>query len=67
VVRRRLNLYCQLSVSSCILLVMLMYARMRVRDTVRVPPTRLGEDLNEVINDLLWEQFEGKLDLVKFL
>jgi DNA-directed RNA polymerase subunit E' len=41
---------------------MLMYARMRVRDTVRVPPTRLGEDLNEVINDLLWEQFEGKLD-----
>ncbi len=39
-----------------------MYARMRVRDTVRVPPTRLGEDLNEVINDLLWEQFEGKLD-----
>jgi DNA-directed RNA polymerase subunit E' len=41
---------------------MLMYARMRVRDTVRVPPTRLGEDLNKVINDLLWEQFEGKLD-----
>jgi len=61
-VKGRLNLYCQLSLSPCILLVMLMYARMRVRDTVRVPPTRLGEDLNEVINDLLWEQFEGKLD-----
>ncbi|AEA46862.1 DNA-directed RNA polymerase [Archaeoglobus veneficus] len=39
-----------------------MYARIRVRDTVRVPPTRLGEDIEEVIRDLLWEQFEGRLD-----
>jgi len=39
-----------------------MYARIRVRDIVRVPPSRLGEDLEKVIRDLLWEQFEGKLD-----
>lgn len=41
---------------------MLMYARIKVRDTVRVPPSRFGENINEVIEDLLWEQFEGKLD-----
>jgi len=45
-----------------IFLVMLMYARIKIRDTVRVPPSRFGEDINEVIEDLLWEQFEGKLD-----
>jgi len=39
-----------------------MYARVKVRDTVRVPPDRLEEDLKEVIEDLLWEQFEGRLD-----
>ncbi|RLI77918.1 DNA-directed RNA polymerase [Archaeoglobales archaeon] len=39
-----------------------MYARIKVRDTVRVPPSRFGENINEVIEDLLWEQFEGKLD-----
>ena len=39
-----------------------MYARIKIRDTVRVPPTRLGEDIEEVIRDLLWEQFEGRLD-----
>lgn len=39
-----------------------MYARIRVRDTVRVPPTRLGEDIESVVRDLLWEQFEGRLD-----
>ncbi len=39
-----------------------MYARIKVRDTVRVPPSRLGEDIVEVIKDLLWEQFEGRLD-----
>jgi DNA-directed RNA polymerase subunit E' len=41
---------------------MLMYVRLKIRDTVRVPPTRLGEDIEEVIRDLLWEQFEGRLD-----
>ena len=39
-----------------------MYARIKIKDTVRVPPDRLGEDVEEVINELLWEQFEGKLD-----
>jgi DNA-directed RNA polymerase subunit E' len=39
-----------------------MYARVKVRDVVRVPPNRLNEDLEEVIRDLLWEQFEGRLD-----
>ncbi len=41
---------------------MVMYARVKVKDVVRVPPDRLDEDLEEVIHDLLWEQFEGKLD-----
>ncbi len=39
-----------------------MYARIKLRDTVRVPPSKLGEDIEEVINSLLWEQFEGRLD-----
>ncbi len=39
-----------------------MYARIKLRDTVRVPPSRLGEDIEAVINSLLWEQFEGRLD-----
>jgi len=39
-----------------------MYARVKVRDVVRVPPNRLNEDLEDVISDLLWEQFEGRLD-----
>ncbi len=39
-----------------------MYARVKIKDTVRVPPSRLGEDIMEVIKDLLWEQFEGRLD-----
>jgi DNA-directed RNA polymerase subunit E' len=39
-----------------------MYARIRIKDTVRVPPPRLGESIVDVIKDLLWEQFEGRLD-----
>ncbi|OYT34855.1 DNA-directed RNA polymerase, partial [Archaeoglobales archaeon ex4484_92] len=39
-----------------------MYARIKLRDTVRVPPSRLGEDIEAVVNSLLWEQFEGRLD-----
>jgi len=39
-----------------------MYARIKLRDTVRVPPSKLGEDIEKVINSLLWEQFEGRLD-----
>ncbi len=41
---------------------MFMYVRLKIRDTVRVPPSRLGEDIEEAIRDLLWEQFEGRLD-----
>ena len=48
--------------SSILLLVMLMYVRLKIRDTVRVPPTKLGENIEDVIMDLLWEQFEGRLD-----
>ncbi|AKG90852.1 DNA-directed RNA polymerase {rpoE} and eukaryotic form [Geoglobus ahangari] len=39
-----------------------MYARIKVRDTVRVPPNRLGEDISQIIDELLWENFEGMLD-----
>ncbi len=39
-----------------------MYARIKLCDTVRVPPSKLGEDIEAVINSLLWEQFEGRLD-----
>lgn len=39
-----------------------MYARIKVTDTVRVPPSRFGEDTEEVVRDLLWQQFEGRLD-----
>ncbi|MBE8539486.1 DNA-directed RNA polymerase [Geoglobus acetivorans] len=39
-----------------------MYARIKVRDTVRVPPSKLGENIEDVINELLWENFEGRLD-----
>ena len=39
-----------------------MYARIKVRDTVRVPPEMLGEDVEKIIENLLWENFEGKLD-----
>ena len=48
--------------SPILLLVMLMYVRLKIRDTVRVPPTKLGENIEDVIMDLLWEQFEGRLD-----
>ncbi len=41
---------------------MLMYARIKVRDSVRVPPNRLGENIEEIIKELIWENFEGKLD-----
>ncbi len=39
-----------------------MYVRLKIKDTVRIPPNRLSEDISSVIKDLLWEQFEGKLD-----
>ncbi len=39
-----------------------MYVRLKIRDSVRVPPSRFGEDLEEVIRDILWERFEGTVD-----
>jgi len=39
-----------------------MYYRMRLEDKVRVPPNRLGEDLELVILDVLQEQLEGSID-----
>jgi len=39
-----------------------MYARIKVRDTVRVPPNRLGENIDQILIELIWENFEGKLD-----
>jgi DNA-directed RNA polymerase subunit E' len=39
-----------------------MYYRMKLADKVRVPPHRLGEDLEKVILDVLREQLEGSID-----
>jgi DNA-directed RNA polymerase subunit E' len=39
-----------------------MYYRMKLADKVRVPPHRLGEDLRNVILDVLQEQLEGSID-----
>jgi DNA-directed RNA polymerase subunit E' len=39
-----------------------MYYRMKLEDKVRVPPHRLGEDLELVILDVLQEQLEGSID-----
>lgn len=41
---------------------MIMYGRIKVRDTVRVPPDKLGENLDKIIEELLWENFEGRID-----
>lgn len=39
-----------------------MYYRVTLDDKVRVPPDRLGEDLETVILDVLQEQLEGSID-----
>ena len=39
-----------------------MYIKLKIRDSVRVPPNRFGENLEEVIRDILWERFEGTVD-----
>ncbi|HON81817.1 MAG TPA: DNA-directed RNA polymerase [Methanoregulaceae archaeon] len=39
-----------------------MYYRMKLADKVRVPPRRLGEELEKVILDVLQEQLEGSID-----
>ncbi|GAI11300.1 unnamed protein product, partial [marine sediment metagenome] len=39
-----------------------MYKIVTVSDTVRVPPSRLGEPLEEVIVDVLRKSYEGLTD-----
>jgi DNA-directed RNA polymerase subunit E' len=39
-----------------------MYYKMRLIDTVRVPPVRLGEEVKDVVVELLKEKLEGKID-----
>jgi len=39
-----------------------MYLLTTKEKVVRIPPERLGEDLADVINQLSWESFEGKIE-----
>jgi DNA-directed RNA polymerase subunit E' len=39
-----------------------MYTQVRAVDVVRVPPTRLGEDLQNVVKEMLQEKLEGRMD-----
>ncbi len=39
-----------------------MYYKLKLNDKVRVPPERMGDELNTVILDELQEQFEGSVD-----
>jgi DNA-directed RNA polymerase subunit E' len=38
-----------------------MYTLVKLDDTVRVPPERFGEDLNDAINNIVQETFEGAI------
>jgi DNA-directed RNA polymerase subunit E' len=38
-----------------------MYTLTKITDTVRVPPERFGEDLNEAIRDIVQKTFEGTI------
>src|SRR5512136_2574497 len=38
-----------------------MYTLVKINDTVRVPPERFGEDLNEAIRDIVQKTFEGTI------
>ena len=38
-----------------------MYYKVRVEDTVRIPPNRFSEDLNEVITKIVQNTFEGTM------
>ncbi|MEM0466175.1 MAG: DNA-directed RNA polymerase [Candidatus Thermoplasmatota archaeon] len=38
-----------------------MYSLVRLEDTVRVPPERFGEDLDEVIKEIVRKTFEGSV------
>jgi DNA-directed RNA polymerase subunit E' len=39
-----------------------MYYKLTMEDKVRVPPNRMGEELKDVIIDVLQEQLEGSID-----
>ncbi len=39
-----------------------MYVKLRAVDVVRVPPERLGDDLQVVVTEMLQEKLEGRLD-----
>jgi DNA-directed RNA polymerase subunit E' len=39
-----------------------MYVKIRAVDVVRVPPERLGDDLQVVVKEMLREKLEGRLD-----
>jgi DNA-directed RNA polymerase subunit E' len=38
-----------------------MYTLVKLDDTIRVPPERFGEDLNDAINNIVQETFEGTI------
>ena len=38
-----------------------MYYKVRVEDTVRIPPNKFSEDLNEVITNIVQKTFEGTM------
>jgi len=40
----------------------LMYLLMNRERVVRIPPDRLGDDLDKVVKELTWESFEGKIE-----
>ena len=39
-----------------------MYTRVRLRDTVEVPPEHLAEVSDELVKELLQEKLEGRMD-----
>jgi DNA-directed RNA polymerase subunit E' len=39
-----------------------MYANIRAIDVVRVPPERLGDDLQVVVKEMLQDRLEGRMD-----
>jgi DNA-directed RNA polymerase subunit E' len=38
-----------------------MYNRVRIQDTVRIPPNKFGDDLNEVVEKIVQNTFEGTM------
>jgi len=38
-----------------------MYYRIRIEDTIRIPPNLFGDDLNKVVTDIVQKTFEGAM------